>query len=72
MTKNTITHKGTKRATSVQLSEDVHFYYSRPVNSKKGGAFISILGRNPATGKSEKVRLTGREVSALRKVLSKA
>ena len=69
MTKTKLTHNGQKTATFVQTGE-VEFYLSRPTNSKKGSTFINITGTNPVTGRREKVRLSGRQVTALRNVLA--
>ena len=69
-TNTKLTHKGTKKATHTVIS-GAEFYFSRPVNSKKkkGVTFVSISGQNPNTGKIEKVRLSARQLNALKKVI---
>lgn len=68
-TNTKLTHKGTKKATHTVIS-GAEFYFSRPVNSKKKGVtFVNISGQNPNTGKIEKVRLSARQLNALKKVI---
>lgn len=70
MTKTTLTHNGTKKATTVRTSTGAMFYLSQPVKSKQGGAFLSIGGIHPVTGKETRVRLNSRELTALRKLVT--
>lgn len=69
MTKTKLTHNGTRQSKFVQI-EGAEFYYSRPLNAKKGGTFINISGNDPITGQRRKVRLSGRELNTLRKLIT--
>jgi hypothetical protein len=65
-----MTHNGRKTATSI-FTENYALYFSRPVAGNKSDVtFLNVAGINPITGKSNKVRLDGRAVSQLRKVLA--
>lgn len=69
MTKTKLTHQGTRRSTFVQTAA-AEFYYSTPVNTKKGASFINISGNDPITGQRRKVRLSAREINTLRKLIT--
>ncbi len=69
MTKTKLTHQGTRKSTFVQI-EGAEFYYSRPLNAKKGSTFINISGNDPVTGQRRKVRLSAREINTLRKLIT--
>lgn len=69
MTKNKLTHGGTKQSTFVQIN-GAEFYFSRPVGNKKGSTFINISGVNPVTGDRQKVRLDARQLNTLRKLIT--
>jgi hypothetical protein len=69
MTKTKLTHQGTRRSTFVQIA-GAEFYYSQPINSKKGSSFINISGSDPVTGQRRKVRLSAREINTLRKLIT--
>ena len=69
MTKTKLTHQGTRKSTFVQIEGD-EFYYSRPINAKKGATFINISGNDPVTGQRRKVRLSAREINTLRKLIT--
>ena len=70
MTKTRQTHNGRKIATFVQ-QEEYQLYFSRPAEGVKDQTtFLTVLGENPSTGEFNKVRLDGRAVAQLRKVLA--
>jgi hypothetical protein len=65
-----MTHNGRKTATSL-FTENYALYFSRPVEGNKSDVtFLNVAGINPITGKTNKVRLDGRAVSQLRKILA--
>jgi hypothetical protein len=70
MTKTIKTHKGRKVSTRV-LQNPYELYFSRPAKGVKDQiTFLSVQGPNPATGEIERVRLDGRIVAQLRKMLT--
>lgn len=72
MTKTKTTHNGKKVATFVQ-QDTYELYFSRPNNGVKSETtFLNVTGFNPVTGQENKVRLDGRAVAQLRKVLATA
>jgi hypothetical protein len=71
MTKTTKTKNGRKINTFVQ-NETYELSFSRPVKGVKSETtHLNVTGFNPATGEVNKVRLDGRAVAALRRVLAK-
>jgi hypothetical protein len=67
MKKVRTTHNGRKTATTV-INDDFAIYFSK-ANTKNDPTFLTVSGINPSTGEFTKVRLGGRAVSTLRKVL---
>ena len=57
-------------STAANQIEGAEFYYSRPINAKKGATFINISGNDPVTGQRRKVRLSAREINTLRKLIT--
>jgi hypothetical protein len=63
------THNGTKIAKYVEC-DTAAFYFSKPVNTKRGGAFVTIIAPDDGGGSPRTIRLSGKELSALRRMLS--
>jgi hypothetical protein len=71
MTKTTKTKNGRKVNTFVQ-NETYEISFSRPTKGVKDETtHLNVTGFNPITGAVNKVRLDGRAVAALRRVLAK-
>lgn len=71
MTKTTKTKNGRKLSTLVS-NETYEFSFSRPVKGVKDETtHLNVTGFNPVTGEVNKVRLDGRAVASLRRILSK-
>lgn len=71
MTKTTKTNGGRKLSTLVR-GNSYELSFSRPVRGVKSETtHLNVTGFNPATGEVNKVRLDGRAVAALRRVLAK-
>lgn len=71
MTKTNKTNNGRKISTIVQ-NETYEISFSRPVKGVKDETtHLNVTGFNPITGAINKVRLNGRAVAALRRVLAK-
>lgn len=68
MTKTRNTHNGQKTSTAV-INEDFALYFSK-ANVKSKATYLTLSAINPETGKFTKIRLDGRQVSTLRKVLA--
>ena len=70
MTKTQLRNNGKKVSTFVQTGT-YECYYSRPVPGVKSeSTHLNVSGVNPVTGEIDKVRLDGKAVAALRKVLA--
>ena len=70
MTKTTKTKNGRKVNTFVKNSEYT-LSFTRPTSGVKDETtFLNVSGYNPATGEYGKVRLDGRAVAQLRRVLA--
>ena len=70
MTQTKKTHNGKKVATFVQ-NDTFELYFSRPNKGVKSETtFLNVTGVNPITGQENKVRLDGRAVATLRKLLA--
>ena len=69
MTKTRQTHNG--RKTSVFVNQDNFVvYFSRPNKGiKSESTYLTVSGVNPDTQNFTKIRLDGRQVASLRKVL---
>jgi len=71
MTKTNKTNNGRKVSTLVKGST-YELSFSRPVKGVKSeSTHLNVTGFNPATGEVNKVRLDGRAVANLRKILAK-
>ena len=71
MTKTNKTNTGRKVSTLVKGST-YELSFSRPVKGVKSeSTHLNVTGFNPATGELNKVRLDGRAVANLRKILAK-
>jgi hypothetical protein len=71
MTKTNKTNNGRKVSTLVKGST-YELSFSRPVKGVKSeSTHLNVTGFNPATGEVNKVRLDGRAVAALRRVIAK-
>jgi hypothetical protein len=68
MKKVTKTHNGKKTATTV-INDGFALYFSK-ANKKSVSTFLTLGGTNPETGKFTRIRLTGRQVAALRSVIA--
>ncbi len=64
MKKVTKTHNGKKTATTV-INDGFALYFSK-ANKKSVSTFLTLGATNPETGKFTRIRLTGRQVAALR------
>jgi hypothetical protein len=69
-----MTTKTTKNSQKVQTlvrQSNYELYFSRPLPGRKNKpTVLDVTGFNPVTGALNKVRLDGRQVAQLRKVLS--
>lgn len=71
MTKTNKTNNGRKVSTLVKGST-YELSFSRPAKGVKSErTHLNVTGFNPATGEVNKVRLDGRAVATLRKILAK-
>ena len=71
MTKTNKTNNGRKVSTLVKGST-YELSFSRPVTGVKSeSTYLNVTGFNPTTGEVNKVRLDGRAVAALRRVIAK-
>jgi hypothetical protein len=71
MTKTNKTHNGRKLSTLVQ-TPSFELSFSRPAKGVKSeSTHLNVTGYNPITGDINKVRLDGKAVAALRRVLAK-
>lgn len=71
MTKTNKTNNGRKVSTLVKGST-YELSFSRPVKGVKSeSTHLNVTGFNPGTGEVNKVRLDGRAVAALRRVIAK-
>lgn len=68
MKKVTKTHNGKKTATTV-INDGFALYFSK-ANKKSVSTFLTLGATSPDTGKFTRVRLTGRQVAALRSVIA--
>lgn len=68
MKKVTNTHNGKKTATTV-INDGFALYFSK-ANAKSESTYLTLSAVSPETGKFTKVRLTGRQVAALRSVIA--
>lgn len=68
MKKTTTTHNG--RKTAVYLNQENFMAYLSKANTKNEATFLTVAGINPETGERNKVRLSGRHVASLRRVLA--
>lgn len=71
MTKTNKTKNGRKLSTLV-TNGSYEFSYSRPAKGVKDETtHLNVTGFNPVTGEVNKVRLDGRAVASLRRILAK-
>jgi hypothetical protein len=71
MTKTNKTKNGRKVSTLVR-NASYELSFSRPAKGVKSeSTHLNVTGFNPATGEVNKVRLDGRAVATLRKILAK-
>jgi hypothetical protein len=68
MKKTTTTHNG--RKTAVFVNQENFTAYLSKANTKSESTYLTVGGINPETGERNKIRLTGRQVASLRRVLS--
>lgn len=68
MKKTTTTHNG--RKTAVYVNQENFTAYLSKANTKSESTFLTLVGTNPETGERNKVRLSGRHVASLRRVLA--
>lgn len=68
MTKTQNTHNGRKTSTTV-INENFALYFSK-ANSKSESTYLTLSAISPDSGEFTKIRLTGRQVAQLRKVLA--
>jgi len=62
------THNGKKTATTV-INEGLALYLSK-ANTKSESTYLTISAHSPDTNEFTKIRLTGKQVNTLRKVLA--
>lgn len=71
MTKTTKTKNGRKLSTLAR-GKTYELSFSRPVKGVKSeSTYLNVTGTNPVTGERNKVRLDGRGVATLRRLLTK-
>ena len=71
MIKTNKTHNGRKLSTLARTGT-AEFSFSRPAQGVKDETVhLNVTGFNPATGEVNKVRLDGRSVATLRRILAK-
>jgi hypothetical protein len=68
MTKTRTTHNG--RKTSVYVNQENFVAYLSKANTKSEATYLTLSGVNPETNEFTKIRLDGRQVATLRKVLA--
>lgn len=68
MTKTRTTHNGRKTAVYVN-QEDFVAYFSK-ANTKNETTYLTLSGISPDSGEFTKIRLDGKQVSTLRKILA--
>jgi len=68
MIKTNKTHNGKKTATAV-INEGFALYFSK-ANTKSESTFLTVSAFNPETNEFTKVRLNGKQVNTLRKVIA--